>query len=337
MLDFIQISRSPKFFLYIVLAIIATLLSAYLSLDSVAYQRIFERYSSTGWSGFLGEMRRYEAFYIGLAKLYQGLSSIVWFSTIALFSVGLKLLLIQKSSRHFYWSVAVYLGCFFVLFDGTVIRASLAIVIAYWGAYFFSKNRYLIAFALVLLATFFFHYSLAFFFVVILFRCRDVSWVLIASYPVLVGVWLLGYDLLHLSLDLIKDMDENIVGVGKLKSHLLQIDNDAVPYSIQFIVLYLMSVCVFWCYRNDLTDFERICFNCVFMSLVVLVLFVGSTATQNRTSEIFRFGLVFIFPLYYCYLLEWIRKPWLAMTLTAIGLSAYFYKFVILQGLIQFS
>ncbi len=75
-----------------------------------------------------------------MAKLYNNSYSILWFASIAFISLGLKLLLIYKVSRFFYWSLALYLVYFFVLFDGTVIRISLAIIIAYWGAWFFSNQ-----------------------------------------------------------------------------------------------------------------------------------------------------------------------------------------------------
>lgn len=320
---------------FFLLSFIATMISAYVSLDSLAYQRIFSKFSLSPWGGIWKETREYEIFFLALAKLYNNSYSILWFASIAFISVGLKLFLIYKVSRLFYWSLALYIAYFFVLFDGTVIRVSLAIIIAYWGAWFFANGRYFIALGLLLLSVSCFHYSLAFFSVVVFFNRRSTSVVLIILYPLLVAFWYAEYDILHLSSDLIKSLDVNMVGVDQLRKYLRRISPGAVPYSLHFIALYCGSVLVFLRYRDELTSFERICFNCVFMSVVVLAVFVGATVVQNRVSEMFRFGLVFIFPFYYKYLLEWVKSPFLAAGLIALGLMAYFYKYVVLQGLIS--
>jgi hypothetical protein len=126
----------------VILATSATIISAYTSLDSLdslAYQRIFLKISLRPWGEIWKETREYN-FFLVLAKLYNNSYSILWFASIAFISLGLKLLLIYKVSRFFYWSLALYFVYFFVLFDGTVIRISLAIIIAYWGAWFFRIN-----------------------------------------------------------------------------------------------------------------------------------------------------------------------------------------------------
>lgn len=330
-----KISIKILLFLLFILVSAAAVFSAYLSLDSSAYQKIFSKFSASGWGNVWAEIRQYELFFLVLAKLYNNFHSIFWFASIAFISVGLKLFLIYKVSRLFYWSLALYLFYFFVLFDGTVIRVSLAIIIAYWGAWFFANGRYFIALGLLLLSASCFHYSLAFFSVVVFFNRRSTSVVLIILYPLLVAFWYAGYDILHLSSDLIRSLDVNMVGVDQLIKYLRRISPDAVLYSLHFTALYVGSVMVFLRYRDELTSFERICFNCVFMSVVVLAVFVGATVVQNRVSEIFRFGLVFIFPFYYKYLLEWVKNPFLATGLIALGLMAYFYKYVVLQGLIS--
>lgn len=142
---------------------------------------------------------------------------------------------------------------------------------------------------------------------------------------------------MNLNSDLIRFLDVNVVGVDQLKRYILRISPDTVSYSLHFTALYIGSVMVFFRYRDELTSFERICFNCVFMSVVVLSVFFGATAVQNRVSEMFRFGLVFIFPFYYKYLLEWVKNPFLAAGLITLGLAAYFYKYVVLQGLISWT
>lgn len=332
--SFSQVFRSPKFLLFLLLVTTATLISSYYSLDANNYQIIFKDHSSSGWSNLLNEVKRYEAFYLVLAKLYSGWPSIIWFATIAVFSVGLKLLLIQHTSRHFYWSVLAYVGFFFVLYDGTVIRASLAIIIAYWGAWFFSQRYYLLAFLLVSIAATCFHYSLAFFFVVVLFKSKRVSLFLIAAYPLLVGLWFLGFDFISVGEGVVSSLSADFPGINKLRSYLLRADPNGVPYSLFFLGLYLSSMVIYFFYQRQLTDFERICLNCVFMSFLVLAIFVGVQDIQIRVSEIFRFGLVFIFPLYYDLLREWVRPLWLVNLIFCLALLFYFNYYVIQAGLI---
>jgi len=333
--SFSQVFRSPKFLLFLLLVTTATVISSHYSLDANAYQIIFKDHSSSGWSNLLNETKRYEAFYLVLAKLYSGWPSIIWFATIAVFSVGLKLLLIQHTSRHFYLSVLAYVGFFFVLYDGTVIRASLAIIIAYWGAWFFSQRYYLLAFLLVSIAATCFHYSLAFFFVVVLFKSKRVSLFLIAAYPLLVGLWFLGFDFVSVGGGIVSSLSADFPGINKLRSYLLRVDPNGVPYSLFFLGLYLSSMVIYFFYQRQLTDFERICLNCVFMSFLVLAIFVGATATQNRVSEIFRFGLVFVFPYYFKFISDWLLNKFWSSVVLVIGLIAYFYKFTVIQGLIQ--
>lgn len=329
--------KLEKCYIFLILVVVATFISAYCSLDSIAYQNIFNQFKSSSIDDILKGVNNYGIFFLFLSRIFDYFDSIFWFSVISVISIGLKFLLIEKGSRHFYLSLIVYLACFFVLFDGTVIRASLAIIIAYWGGYYFSQSRYFLALILVFLAASCFHYSLAFFFLIVFFNSRKTAFILIVSYPILLILWWFGISFLNLTRDWVVDLSSHMLGIAQLRYYLLQIDPNALPYSISFFVLFISSVLVWWRYRNELTNFERLCFNCVFTSLVVLVVFVGATATQNRISEIFRFGLIFIFPLYYRYLLEWVRKPYLASALVAIVLIAYFYKFVILQGLIRFS
>ena len=329
-----QVLRNPRFYLFLLLTIIATIISAYLSPDSIHYQGSLSYHSAQSWADFFVEMKSFEAFYLTLAKLYKGQPSYLWFATIALFSVSLKLLLIQQASRHFYLSLMAYLCCFYVLLDGTVIRASLAIVIAYWGAWFLSKHRYPLAVFLIFIAATCFHYSLVFFFLVLLFNSKRLSLFLIVLYPLLILFWFFDYSVLGSLFSFLTSLNDGIPGVEKLQGYLLIEDEHAAPYSLQFIVLYLLSVLVYWRYRGEVQTFEQISFNCVFMSLVVLAIFVGAQDIQIRVSEIYRFGFVFVFPFYYNFLSEWIKPLWLVNLIFCLALLFYFNYYVMQAGLI---
>jgi len=320
--------------LFILFSLLAAFLSAYMSMDSVNYQNIFNHYSSSGWGNIAIEIRGYELFFIVCAKIMNGFSSFFWFLMISLISVSLKIYTIEKTSRNFYISFAFYLAYFFVLLDGTQIRVSLAIAIAYLGLYFLSGDKNYKSLFLILSSALFFHYSLVFILAIYVFKNRKTIVFLASLWPILILCWWLGVDFLSLSKIVFSYADQNWVGIDKVNLYLNSYDKSSAPYSLQFIFLFCASVIVYWRYRDELTDFEVICFNCVFMSLVVLGLFVGASAFQNRVSEIFRFGLIFIFPLYYRYCLEWVRKPWIANVLIGGFLIGYFYYYILRAGLI---
>jgi hypothetical protein len=323
-----------KKYIFIFFSLLAAFLSTHMSLDSAAYQSIFNYYSSSGWARIISEVRSYEAFFVIAAKLLNGFPSFFWFLIISLISVGLKIYTIEKTSRNFYISFVFYLVYFFVLLDGTQIRVSLAIAIAYLGLYFLSGKKIYKSLLLTLSSALFFHYSLIFILAIYVFKNRKTIVFLAGLWPILILCWWFGFDLLSLSKVVFSYADQSWIGVDKVNSYLNSYDENSAPYSLQFVLLFSASVIVYWRYRDELTDFEIICFNCIFMSLVVLGLFVGASGFQNRVSEIFRFGLIFIFPLYYRYCLEWVRKPWIANILLSGFLIGYFYYYVLRAGLV---
>tara|TARA_R110001583_G_scaffold111063_2_gene260152 strand:+ start:29600 stop:30622 length:1023 start_codon:yes stop_codon:yes gene_type:complete len=323
-----------KKYIYIFFSFLAAFLSSHLSLDSAAYQSIFNYYGSSGWTRVISEVGSYEAFFVITAKLLNGFSSFFWFLIISLISVSLKIYTIEKSSRNFYISFVFYLAYFFVLLDGTQIRVSLAIAIAYLGLYLLSEKKIIKSLVLNLLSALFFHYSLVFILAIYVFKNKKTIVFLASLWPILILCWWLGVDFLSLSKIVFSYADQNWVGIDKVNLYLNSYDKGSAPYSLQFIFLFCASSIVYWRYRDELTDFEVICFNCVFMSLVVLGLFVGASGFQNRVSEIFRFGLIFIFPLYYRYCLEWVHKPWIANVLIGGFLIGYFYYYILRAGLI---
>jgi hypothetical protein len=320
--------------LFILFSLLAAFISSYMSVDSVNYQYIFNYYRSSGWGNIASEIRGYEPFFIFFAKVMSVFPSFFWFLIISLMSVGLKMYVIERSSRNFFISLFFYFSYFYVLLDGTQIRVSLAIAIAYLGLFFLSEKKMIKSLVLTLSSALFFHYSLVFILLIYVFKNKKTIVFLIGLWPALILLWWLGVDFLFLSKTFFSYADQNWAGVNKVNVYLNTYDSNSAPYSLQFIFLFCASFIVYWRYRDELTDFEIICFNCVFMSLIVLGLFVGASGFQNRVSEIFRFGLVFISPLYYRYCLEWVHKPWIANALTGGFLIGYFYYYVLRAGLI---
>ncbi|NVK75388.1 MAG: EpsG family protein [Oceanospirillaceae bacterium] len=318
----------------LILIIVATIISHSFSVDSKNYKEAIEVYNETSWRFFFQQLREFELFHLIVAKLLPLDTPIIYFSIIATLSLTLKLYLFKKTSRSFELSLLFYLAYFFVLLDGTQVRVSIAISIAFWGIFFLSKNRSIIAAALIAAAALFFHYSIFFLFIVFFIRKKEITKYIIFSWFILMAVWLLGVNYLAFFKMLLSYIDPDFFGVSKIKIYLQRIDPNSAPYSLQFLLLFFSSICVYNRYKNVLNDFEVICFNLVFFSFIILVIFTGESVLQNRLSEIYRFGIVFIFPLYYKFILDITHRDWLTKAIIATLLIGYFFYYVVLAGLI---
>lgn len=321
-----------KFLFFFFLVILASVISSSMSLDSIAYHNILEMIRNS--SNFYDEIKHNEIFFLFLAKILATANDFFWFLFVSIISVSLKLCLIEKTSRSFWLSSFFYASYFFVLFDGTQIRSSLAIIIAFWGGYFISERKFLLSLLIISFSALFFHYSLAFFLISLLFYSRRTVFILVLLWPVLIVSWFFDFHFIHVLVSSLSPVTSNWIGLGEFKRYLLHLNKNAYPYSSQFIIMYLTSIFVYYKYKDELNGFEIFCFNCLFFSFVMLGLFVGVDAVANRLSEIFRFGIVFVIPLYYRFLLELVKNKWCANFFFSCALVGYFCFYVIHAGLI---
>jgi hypothetical protein len=317
------------------LILLSSMISAFFSLDAASYQRIFTHISSTKLNVFFEEIRGYEAFFLLSAKALNWAGSFVWFFLIAALSISLKWTLISRVSRSFEMSIAFYLAYFFILLDGTAIRIALAIAIGYWGLYLFYNDRKFVGIICVCAAFLFFHYSIAVLLLALSFRSIRLSYYIVASYVILVVFWFFGFTVLEvIGTSSSYAINSSWIGLYKLSNYIKQVDTNSAPYSIQFIFLFFVTLFVFHRFRNDLTTFEVVCFNCAFFSFFILAFLVGASAIQNRVSEIFRFSLVFIFPLYYQAVYDIVKTKQVAKILIYFSLIGYFSIYVVGAGLL---
>jgi hypothetical protein len=326
--------KSNKYIFYILVGLFAGVFSTYFSHDSIAYQQLFSYFSTSPFSNTFNEIMRHELFFVISAKVLAFLPVWAFFCFYAVVSFAIKLALIEKVSRDSLLSLLCFFAFFFLYLDGTVVRVSLGIAVAYWGVYLLSQNR-LLGFSLVILASsVLFHYSLLVLMVMPLFRTQLSIKVIWALTAVFFALYLVGFGLLDFFLWLATFLDTSFPGFKTLVSYLHQ-SQMSYPYSTIFLVLFVVCVITYLWWKDEISVFERIAFNMVFLSFLVLVVFYQSQAFQNRISEIFRYSLVFIAPLFYMVAVDVVKNPRWAMSLYCVFLGGYFIYYYYFKEIIS--
>lgn len=308
--------------------------SAYLSHDSLGYQTIFSKHSMTPFSSVFDEMSGYELFFLITPKFFYAFPVFILFCFYALLSFSIKLALIEKVSRNPMLSLLCFFAFFFLYLDGTVIRVSLGIAVAYWGIYLLSKNNLLGFLAVILLSSLFFHYSLILLLIMPFFRSNLSILFTIALTFIFLALFFFGYGILGFLLSATEYLDSSFIGVNKLVSY---VHNSQMshPYSIIFGSLFIASSVGYFLFRKELSEFELISFNMLFLSFLCLVALYESQALQNRFSEIFRYSLIFVAPLFYEALTRFSVKPRWALGIYCIFLTGYFFYYYYFKEIIS--
>jgi hypothetical protein len=313
---------------------LSSVFSAYLSYDSLGYQAIFSKYSITPFSSIFNEMLAYELFFLITSKFFYVFPVFVLFCFYALLSFSIKLALIEKVSRNPMLSLFCFFAFFFLYLDGTVIRVSLGIAVAYWGVYLLSKNNLLGFFVIIVLSSLFFHYSLVVLLIMPLFRSHlSIVFVLLMIVSFLI-LFFLGFGIIDLLLIVAGYVDSSYVGVNKLVDYLNK-SKMSHPYSMIFIALFFASLLAYYLFKKELSSFELITFNMLFLSFFFLVALYQSQVFQNRISEIFRYSLVFVAPFFYYALKNILMKPRWAMVAYCFFLSGYFFYYYYFKEIIS--
>lgn len=326
--------KIKTYLFYILVGVFAGIFSTYFSHDSLAYQGLFLGYSTTPFSNTFHEITGHELFFVLSSKVLSFLPALVFFCLYAVVSFAIKLTLIEKASRYPLLSLLCYFAFFFLYLDGTVIRVSLGIAVAYWGIYLLSKNNVFGFFAVITLSSFLFHYSLIVLLIMPLFRNHHSILFTIALTFIFLALFYFDYGVLDLILTSIHHLDTSYVGVNKLVSYLNRSEMSH-PYSIIFGSLFIASLVGYFLFRKELSEFELISFNMLFLSFLCLVALYESQVLQNRFSEIFRYSLIFVAPLFYEALTRFSVKPRWAMGLYCLFLSGYFFYYYYFKGIIS--
>lgn len=335
LMSWLYAHRKLNFWIYISLVcILSSVFSAYFSHDSVAYQMLFERYSTTPFSHFFSEISNHEAFFVLMSKGLSMFPAFVFFCFYALMSFAIKLALIEKGSRDPVLSLLCFFAFFFLYLDGTVIRVSLGIAIAYWGVYALAKNNFLGFFSAIIFSALFFHYSLLVLIIMPIFRTHASIVFIFFSTCVAMIFYFFGLGVLDLIMAVASYLDSSYIGVNKLVSYINR-SEAGYPYSTVYLLLFFVSLVSYVLFRGQINDFELILFNMLFFSFFLLVIFYQSQVIQNRLSEIFRYSLVFIVPFYYYSLKRFLVTPKKSMVAYCTFLGGFFFYYYYFKGVIS--
>lgn len=314
---------------------LSSIFSCYFSPDSLAYQSLFLRFSSTPFSNIYSEIGSAELFFVLSSKIFSFLPVFLYLFFYAFLSFFYKITLFEKASRTPTLSLMFYFAFFFLYFDGTVVRVSLGIAISYWGVYFLSKKRNLFFYVIVIFSGFFLHYSLFVLLIVPLFKSHSsirFIWLLMFLFFIL---YFFDVGVLYFLPWFIHHVDVNAIGISKLVSA-LESSKSSYPYSFFYIVLFFMVFSAYSLFKDELNEFELISFNMLFLSFLILIVFYQSQEVQNRVSEIFRYSIVFLAPFFYklfsCFFEN--QSKVRGMIVYCLFLISYFFYYFYFKGII---
>jgi hypothetical protein len=323
-----------RYIFVFLVCILSSVFSAYFSHDSTAYQELFSHYSATHVGNIFNEMVGYELFFLFFAKSLSFFPAFVFFFLYAVLSFSIKFVLIKKVSKTPILSLLCFFAFFFLYLDGTVIRVSLGIAVAYWGVYLLSKNKLFYFIIVILLSGVFFHYSLIVLLIMIFFKSHVSILIVLSLLLFSLVIYFFGFGFLDFFSTVINCLDSSYIGVDKLTSYLNK-SQMSHPYSMVFIALFIASLLTYFLFKDELNSFELIAFNMLFLSFFFLVAFYQSQALQNRVSEIFRYSLVFVAPFFYYALKDILMKPRWAMVIYCFFLSGYFFYYYYFKEIIS--
>tara|TARA_R110000744_G_scaffold316923_1_gene423592 strand:+ start:355 stop:1455 length:1101 start_codon:yes stop_codon:yes gene_type:complete len=279
-------------------SILSSVFATYLSHDALAYQGLFNFFSKTSFSELYHEIFFIELFFLLSLKLLSFLPVFLYIFLCVMLSFYIKIFLIERSSRNPLISVLCLFSFFFLYFEGTVIRLSLGLSFCYIGIYFLSKERFYVFFSIVLFSSLLFHYSLLVLLIMPFFRGKFSINIIITFIFIFMILYFFDIGVFDFFLWSFGYMDSNFIGLNKLGNYLNNSER-SYPYSTVLVILFLISLFFYICGKGFLNDFELICYNMLFISFLIVVVFYESQIIQNRISEIFRYSLVFVFPFFY--------------------------------------
>lgn len=318
-----------KLTLYVILiSIITTFFSAYLSHDSVAYQKLLLRYGAKGLESLT--FQYHELFFVISSKLFWGVHFLVFFAFYALLSFYLKVTLFKKASRTPFITLATFLALYAIYFDGTVIRVSLGLAACYWAIYALSKDKLLTYCSLILGVALTLHYSLAIFLLLAFTRSHKSITLILAAYVVLVILYVSGLEVGLVNVaELLSSLDSNIPSVSKLQSYLRR-STLSDPFSFSQTPLLVLSLIVYFKYKQQLSRFDVLIFNSFFLSFLIFAAFYHSQVIQGRLSEILRFSVIFITPYFYQLALDTLPSKRVAQVAfgSFLALYSFYYNYV---------
>ncbi len=322
--------------------VLATVISSSFSRDSVAYNSMFARYGSSGWSAFTTEILQRETIFLAVSKiLYQlGLGSVFLFFSYAAISVSIKFHLINEHSKDKWLSLAFFSSYFFILLDATQIRFSIAIAFVYLGLHFLAENRKLLFVVIVFLSAVMFHMSILAFIIMLLFTSnKSLYWLFgmivlaIVLYPVNLYVFFL--DVVG---GVVNHFDINGTFLNKVHTYLLRQGQTPAPLLGMFRpIMLLLYACAFVVFqkRRGFNTYEILCYNAFILSIFFYISLKDVVILQVRFTDMFGFSLVFLVPFIHSSLSFYIGKRNAYIMLLSF-FSVYLLKFTLYDKMLVF-
>lgn len=211
------------------------------------------------------------------------------------FTVFTKMLLLHQLSRSFWISVLIYTSWFMILQDTIQIRVSLGLVFGIYSVYFFSVGRIKQSLLFVFFA-FLFHYSLAFILLVYLsiyFKVKVFKNISHSVYFISLVFFGMG---IGLSGGLVSFILEFLPLFLQTKVRLYVDHSISAPIiSLKVMVFFVISLILLSFDIRVLDKFSRLWIHAFFLGFSIYFAFSDVLALAIRSSEVFLFGLVFIF------------------------------------------
>lgn len=318
---------------------IATVISWGYSRDIVGYNYIFNKYGPTGWEGLATELAYREPFILIASKvIYKlGLGAIFLFLVHAAISLPIKFYLIDKHSKDRFLSLAFFFSYFFILHDCTQIRFGMAVAFAYLGLYYLAKGNKLLFTAIIIISAVMFHVAVLGFIVMLFFTTRKSSvWIFgliavaVILYPVNFNIFLSG-----VISGFIEAYDINWRFLDKILNHYLLREGQDIGFGLfnWRVLLVYFSAAVIFRYRNMFTQYERLCYNSLLISIFVYIIMKDVIEVQYRISGLFGFSLVFLVPYIHLWLSEYVSKRSAYIVLLSF-FTVYLLKFALYDKMI---
>ncbi|MEO9656070.1 EpsG family protein [Marinomonas sp.] len=322
--------------LYVILiSALTTVFSTYLSHDSKQYINFIQIHGSATFNELATNLKKIEITFIALSQLLHQTHPLFFFGIYSVSSFYLKVTLFNKASSAPLITLATFLALYSIYFDGTVIRVSLGLAACYWALYALSKDKLLTYCGLISIFALTLHYSLAIFLLLAFTRSQKSIILILAAYILLVLLYIFGVEVGLVSVtELLLSLDSSIPGASKLQFYLKTL-NLSDPFSFSQTPLFVLSLIVYFKYKQQLSRFDILIFNSFFLSFVIFAAFYHSEIIQVRLSEMLRFSVIFIAPYFYKLALDTLSSKRTAQATFGAFLALYFYYSNFVQKMIS--
>lgn len=319
----------------ILLAFLAGFQDTSVSKDYLGYQYLFDNIHEITDDGFY-YLLAYEPAFIAIVIVFRKIFEINYGVAIMLFyalaSLSMKVFAIKRFSINPYMTLLFYFSYFFLLYEMTQIRISLAAGIFLIALIPFLKEKRTIFVGLILLATCF-HYSAIVYLFILLFNTDKFNKTVYSG--VLALSLLLGVIKLPI-LNILGNFDASNVST-KLATYIEISENGSIAVNVFNSLNILNILCCFYFIiavkKEDFKNDKRLVLflKCNILSIFLLSLLSGAPAFSMRFNQLFGIAQIFLFT----YLLKYLPFKKLNVFILVIVAGFFFYVMEIYGGLLN--